>query len=119
MTKIHELGRRGEDLAANYLKSKGYQILNRNFRYRKAEVDIIARKCGILALVEVKTRNEAFYEGISETISRKKRNLLVTAADHYVLANSLDLEVRIDIITLIKTARGYTLEHIPDAFYHF
>ena len=119
MTKIHDLGRRGEDLAANYLNSKGYQILNRNFRYRKAEIDIIARKKDILAMVEVKTRNEGFYEAISETISKKKRNLLVMAADHYVLAENLNLEVRFDIITLIKGKQGYSVEHIPDAFYHF
>ena len=119
MSKIHDLGRKGEDLAVNYLENKGYQILIRNFRYRKAEIDIIARKKDILAMIEVKTRNDGFYEGISETISKKKRNLLVMGADHYVSANAIDLEVRFDIITLIKGEQGYTIEHIPDAFYHF
>ena len=119
MAKIHDLGKKGETLAVNYLINKGYQILNRNFRYRKAEIDIIARKKEILAMIEVKTRNEGFYEGISETISIKKRNLMVSAADHYVTVNSLDLEVRFDIITLIKQDQGFLIEHIPDAFYHF
>ena len=119
MTKIHDLGRRGEDIAANYLQNKGYQILKRNFRHRKAEIDIIARKNGIVAMIEVKTRNQSFYEGLSDSISKKKRNLLVMAADHYILTNSMDFEVRFDIITLIKGQEGYTIEHIPDAFYHF
>ena len=119
MAKIHDLGRRGEELAVNYLINRGFHILKRNFRYRKAEIDIIAHKDGILAMVEVKTRNDGFYEGISDSISRKKRKLLVMAADHYVLSNSLDIEVRFDIITLIKGQEGYTIEHIPDAFYHF
>lgn len=119
MTKIHDLGRRGEDIAASFLQNNGYQILKRNYRYRKAEIDIIARKNGIVAMIEVKTRNQSFYEGLSDSISKKKRNLLVMAADHYILTNSMDLEVRFDIITLIKGQEGYTIEHIPDAFYHF
>ena len=119
MTKIHNLGRIGENLAANYLKNKGFRILRRNYRYRKAEIDIIARKEDIIAMIEVKTRNEGFYEDLGDSISKKKRSLLVMAADHYVLSNSLDVEVRFDIITLIKGKEGYTIEHIPDAFYHF
>ena len=119
MTHVHDLGRKGEELAVNYLKNKGYRILNRNFRHKKAEIDIIAQKEDILAMIEVKTRNEGFYEGISETISIKKRNLIVSAADHYVTVNSLDFEVRFDIITLIKKHQGFLIEHIPDAFYHF
>ena len=119
MTIIHDLGKKGEDLAVKYLINKGYRILNRNFRYRKAEIDIIARKHKVLAMIEVKTRNEGFYEGIADSISTKKRNLIVSAADHYVTVNSLDLEVRFDIITLIKKYQGFLIEHIPDAFYHF
>ena len=119
MTKIHDLGRLGEDLATNYLKNKGFRILKRNYRYRKAEIDIIARKEDMIAMVEVKTRKESFYEGIADTISKKKRSLLIMAADHFVVSNSLDVEVRFDIITLIKDSEGYRIEHIPDAFYHF
>ena len=119
MTLIHDLGKKGENLAANYLINKGYRVLSRNFRYRKAEIDIIARKEDTLAMIEVKTRNESFYEGIAETISIKKRNLIVSAADHYVTVNALDLDVRFDVITLIKKDQGFLIEHIPDAFYHF
>ena len=119
MSHIHEFGKLGEELAVKYLIANGFSILRCNYRYRKAEIDIIARKDGILAIVEVKSRRGGFYESISDTISIKKRNLLVMAADHYVLDNDLDVEVRFDIITILNDASGIKIEHFPDAFYHF
>lgn len=119
MTNIQDLGKKGEDLAANYLTKLGYCIIRRNYRYLKAEVDIIAQKDEVLAIVEVKSRNGAFYQSISDTISKKKIALIVMAADHYVRENALDLEVRFDIITVVKTARNFTIEHFSNAFYHF
>ena len=119
MSRIHFLGQKGENLAADYLNEQGYQIIHRNYRYLKAEIDIIARTEGVLVMVEVKSRHEGFYEDISEAIPIKKRNLMVLAADHYVQKHRLDVEVRFDIITVIKTSFGFALNHEPDAFYHF
>ncbi|MGI9546019.1 MAG: YraN family protein [Flavobacteriaceae bacterium] len=119
MTKNQELGRKGEDLAAAYLTKLGYSIIRRNYRYLKAEVDIIAQKGEVLAMVEVKSRNGAFYQNLSDTISKKKRKLIVMAADHFVQENALDIEVRFDIITVVRTSGRYTIEHISSAFYHF
>lgn len=114
-----ELGKLGEEIAVKYLTVKGYTILERNYRYLKAEIDIIALKDGILAIVEVKSRSGAFYESISDTISTKKRKLLVMAADHYVHENALDAEVRFDVFTVLRETGRFTTEHFPDAFYHF
>jgi putative endonuclease len=119
MNLKHELGKLGEDLAVKYLINKGYRILQRNYRYRKAEIDIIARKDGVLAIVEVKSRSGGFYESISDSVPRKKRNLLVMATDAYIQDNRLDLEVRFDIITILSDASGYKIEHYADAFFHF
>lgn len=119
MNEFYALGRQGETLAADYLIEKGYVILSRNFRYLKAEIDLIARENDILAMVEVKTRSGDFYEDLSWAIPHKKKRLLVMAADHYVCKHELDLEVRFDIITLIKNSKGIRIEHIKDAFYHF
>ena len=119
MNLKHNFGKLGEELAVKYLISKGYTILHRNFRYRKAEIDIIARKDEVLSIVEVKSRSGGFYESISDTVSRKKRYLLVLAADAYILDNNLDIEVRFDIITILSKASGYTIEHYTDAFFHF
>ena len=119
MNQFYSLGREGERLAATYLVGKGYEILSRNYRFLKAEVDLIARKDSILVIVEVKTRSVDFYEDLSLAISNKKKRLLIRAADHYIQQKELDLEVRFDIITLIRGKKGFKIEHIQDAFYHF
>lgn len=119
MSKIHDLGKKGEELAANYLSERGYLILYRNYRYLKAELDIIAKWKDLVVIVEVKTRYERFSKEISVAIKSKKKRLMVMAADHFINENELDLEVRFDIVTVIVKKGGYEIEHLEDAFYHF
>lgn len=119
MGKHNEFGREGEELAATFLRKKGYTIVYKNYRYLKAEIDIIAQKDDILAIVEVRSRSSDFFENIAETVSTKKIKLLVMAADHYVAETDLDIEVRFDIITILKTKSALTIEHLEGAFYHF
>ncbi|MEJ2162303.1 MAG: YraN family protein [Robiginitalea sp.] len=109
----------GEAVAVSYLRSKGYRILERNYRYRKAEIDILALQQDCLAVVEVKTRTEDFYEALSASISKPKIKRLVIAADHFVRERKLEVAVRFDIIQLKKKSAGYQLTHIKNAFYHF
>ncbi len=115
----NDLGKEGEELAVAFLLGKGYTICAQNFRYLKAEVDIIARKGNILAIVEVKCRTSTFLENIADTITKKKIKLLVLAADQYVTRRDLDVEVRFDIITLLRNREETTIEHLESAFYHF
>lgn len=119
MGKHNEFGKKGEEMATQYLIGNGYTILYRNYRYQKAEIDIIARKDKTLAVVEVKSRSSNSLQEIAETVSKKKISLLVSATDHYVIENDLDVEVRFDIITILKKGRGFQLEHLKDAFYYF
>ncbi len=119
MSKFYRLGKRAEARATQYLISKGYRILARNYRYQKAEVDIIARKEAILAIVEVKARSQMFFDDLSWSVSDKKKKLLILAADHYVQDKDLEVEVRFDVITLIGKSGGFLVKHIEDAFYHF
>ena len=112
-------GKEGEQLAVDYLIKKGYTIVYRNYRYLKAEIDIIARKDDILAIVEVKFRSSSLMGNIAETVSKKKIKLLVLAADHFVSEQNIELEVRFDIITILKTKETALIEHLEDAFYHF
>ncbi|MFS4418403.1 YraN family protein [Maribacter sp. 2307ULW6-5] len=102
-----------------HLVKKGYRIRQKNYRYLKAEVDIIAQKGDTLAIVEVRSRSSEFFEHIAETVTPKKMKLLVMAADHYVQKEDLDVEVRFDIITVLKKQGKLTLTHLEDAFYHF
>ncbi len=119
MTKNQALGKQGELLAMNYLKEQGYQIVRRNYRYLQAEIDIIARKKDQLVVVEVKFRQRNFFEDLSQTVNKKKRNLLIMAADQFIQSHELDLELRFDVITIIQNDQGYTIEHMESAFYHF
>ncbi len=109
----------GEEAAAAYLRGQGYRITARNYRFRKAEIDILALRDGVLAVVEVKTRSHGFYEPLSHTVSRAKIRRLVKAADHFVRERGLEVEVRFDIILVLGQRGAYRLEHLQNAFYHF
>lgn len=115
----NEFGKLGEEMATKYLMGKGYDIRSRNYRFQKAEIDIVAQKGNILAVVEVKSRSSNELQEISETINQKKKGLLVSAADHYVTEKDLDVDVRFDIITILKTGQDFEITHVEDAFYHF
>jgi putative endonuclease len=106
-------------LAVAHLIKKGYLIKYRNYRYLKAEIDIIAQKERILAMVEVRSRRSDFIENIADTETPKKIKLLVNAADHYVVENDIIVDVRFDIIPILKNKRRFELEHLEGAFYHF
>ncbi len=115
----NEFGKFGEEMAAKYLINNGYRIRYRNYRYQKAEIDIIAQKGPILAVVEVKSRSSDYLQEIAETVNQKKMGLLVSAADHYVTEEDLDVNVRFDIITILKSGQDFEINHLEDAFYYF
>ena len=119
MADHNELGKIGEQIAANYLLGRGYDILERNFYFDKAEIDIIALKGKILAIVEVKTRNTDLFGNPQDFITKRKIKHLVKAANEFVISNDLDIEVRFDVIAVLKNESKEQVEHFKDAFYHF
>jgi len=119
MGKHNEFGKEGEKIATDFLIKKGYKICYKNYRYLKSEIDIIAQKDAILAIVEVRARSNDQIISIADTITKKKIKLLVMGADHYVTENDLDIEVRFDIITILKNSKIFKIEHLESAFYHF
>lgn len=119
MNTPYLLGLEGEDAARKLLLKKGYKILERNYRFRKAEVDLIAQTENQIIFVEVKSRTSKWIAHLADHVSKKKIRLVVEAADHYVVENNIDLEVRFDIIVVLKTKIGLEIEHLEDAFYHF
>lgn len=119
MAEHNELGKLGEELAVEYLKKNGYKILNTNWTFQKAEIDIIAQIENTLAIVEVKTRSSLEFGLPQDFVKPKKIQLLVKAVDAYVNQNSLDLNVRFDIIAIYKENKSFAIEHLIDAFYHF
>lgn len=119
MASHNDLGKLGEELAIDFLEKNGYEILETNWVFDKAEIDIIAQKNGVLAVVEVKTRSSIDFGLPQDFVKPKKIKLLLKAIDEYVIQNDLDVEVRFDIIAIHKKDSNFNIEHIPEAFYYF
>jgi putative endonuclease len=119
MAEHNELGKFGEELAVEFLQQNGYAILETNWTFQKAEIDIIAQKENTLAVVEVKTRSSIEFGLPQDFVKPNKIQLLVKAVNEYVISNDLDVEIRFDIIAIYKQENIYKIEHIEDAFYHF
>ncbi len=119
MAEHNDLGKLGEELAVDYLIENGYEILETNWTFQKAEVDIIAKKNTILAVVEVKTRSSIDFGLPQDFVKPKKINLLVRAINEYVIINDLDIEVRFDIVAIHVCERNVKIEHLEEAFYYF
>ena len=119
MAEHNELGKLGEELAVEFLRKNGYEILETNWTFQKAEIDIIAQKENILAVVEVKTRSSLEFGLPQDFVKPKKIQLLVKAINEYVVSKDLDFEVRFDIIAVHKEDKSFAIEHLKDAFYHF
>ena len=111
-----ELGQKGEDLATNHLIGKNYEIVDRNYRFRNAEVDIICKKEEKLIFVEVKTRHSAAIGEPYKAVTRKKQQQIIKVANHYIEQNDSNDEVRLDVISIVLNQFEMRLEHIEDAF---
>ena len=119
MAEHNDLGKLGEELAVDYLLQHGYVIVETNWTFQKAEVDIIAKKENTLAVIEVKTRTSIDFGLPQDFVKPKKIQLLVKAIHEYVISNDLEVDVRFDIIAIYKEKAEYKIEHIEDAFYYF
>lgn len=120
MAEHNDFGKIAEDLAVDFLVRNQYKILARNFRYLKAEVDIIAELNNQIIIVEVKARNTDTFLEPQEAVNKKKIRLLISAASYYLEENNIEKEVRFDIISVLPNKQK-TLEihHITDAFQSF
>ena len=119
MASHNELGKLGEQLAVDFLKREGYQILETNWVFAKAEVDIIAIRGNVLSIVEVKTRSGIGFGLPQEFVNRKKIQLLVKAVNEFVISRKLDVDVRFDIIGIHKVDSKFDITHLTDAFFYF
>jgi putative endonuclease len=119
MAEHNVLGKLGEELAVAHLQKKGYEIMDTNWVFQKAEIDIIAKKDTVLAIVEVKTRSTIDFGLPQDFVKPKKIQLLVKAVNEYVIQRNIQLDVRFDIIAIHKDGKNFSIEHLEDAFYHF
>ncbi|MET3731867.1 YraN family protein [Moheibacter stercoris] len=121
MATHNDFGKEAENQAVKFLEAKGYQILDRNWVFQKAEIDIIAQDLSSneLIIVEVKARKEHSLTNPEDAVTKSKRNLLVKAANEYLISKDIQLETRFDIISLVKKQDSWKIEHIPNAFLSF
>lgn len=119
MAQHNQTGKQGEEETVQYLLQHGYEIVERNWRYQRYEIDIIARKGSILSIVEVKTRTGNFYGEPYEAVTKKKERALADSADFYVVSKNLDVEVRYDIASVTMFNGKSNVVLIEDAFYPF
>jgi len=123
MAEHNELGKKGEDLAVEFLLQNDYKILERNWTFQKAEIDIIAKKENIVTVIEVKTRSNLDFGSPQDFVKPKKIKLLIKAVNAYINDREKDfddaLEIRFDIIAIHKSEETFAIEHLTDAFYHF
>lgn len=115
MAHHNDLGKIGENIAANLLIKKGYIIRERNWRIGKLEIDIIAELNQRIVIVEVKTRSTNTYNPL-DAIDRKKVMRLIRAAKSYLTINHLERELQFDIVTVVGTnSHDLELNHYADA----
>lgn len=116
MNKNKEIGRKGELVAAEYLKNNGYKIIQRNFRKYRKEIDIIAQINNTIAFVEVKTRLSDAYGPPEDSIDDRKIENILDCANNYIQETVWEGEIRFDIIT-VRSSDWSIIQHIQDAFY--
>lgn len=109
-------GNQGEELAADFLQKKGYEIVARNYRYKHAEIDLIVKKDSFIVFVEVKTRSYSFYGEPEAFVDSRKAATVLRAAEQYTYENKYEGNIRFDILS-VKTGSKPEIVHFEDAFY--
>ena len=117
MGTSNELGAKGEAAAVEYLSGEGHEILCRNYRQGKAEIDIISKEGPVIVFSEVKLRSYASFGEPEEFVVLKKKRLMKQAAEAYMHENFPDAEMRFDIVAVVRRNGTLTVRHLKDAFF--
>ena len=117
MAQHNDTGKQGEAVAMQYLQMHGYHILEANYRYQHAEIDLIALKGEMIIFIEVKTRSNLSFGEPETFVTYTKANLVMRAADHYIYARDWQHDIRFDVVAVTITPNGkISIKHIEDAF---
>lgn len=114
MSDKTETGRLGENLAADFFVANGYTVAARNFRYGKAEIDLIVKRENWMLFVEVKTRSSNAYGEPEDFISDLQINRIFDAAEEYIYRIDWKGNIRFDVVT-VKLGEKVVVEHFEDA----
>ena len=114
---MQSFGKQGEDRAATFLSENGYEILARNYRFKKSEIDLICRFQGLLIFIEVKTRSSKDFGNPESFVGERQQEAIIRAAEAYILELDWGGDIRFDIIAIYKRGKAEELMHFEDAFY--
>lgn len=118
MARHNKIGEMAENLATDYLLRKGYKILERNWRFSRAEIDVVAMDAEILVFVEVKSLGYDTFTRPEASVTTYKQGLIMDAASQYMEKIGHDWEIRFDVISMIlNEGELVELEHFEDAFF--
>jgi putative endonuclease len=110
-------GNEGEQLAADFLTKNGFEIVERNYRHKRSEIDLIIKRTNWLIFVEVKTRTSDAFGHPEEFVDRKKARKILEGAENYMYENNWQGNVRYDIVAVTIADSVPHIVHIEDAFY--
>lgn len=119
MARHNDVGKWGEDVAADYLQQQGFSIIERNWKVGRLEVDIIAIGPNLVLFVEVKTRRNDNFGSPYESVDWRKQKNLLAAMRQYMAIKFIQSPMRYDIISIVGCAESYELEHIENAVSNF
>ncbi|MGM0579621.1 MAG: YraN family protein [Bacteroidota bacterium] len=111
-----KIGDKGENFAVKILETKGYEILERNYRFKRCEIDIIALHNNLLIFIEVKSLHSFNHGYPEERVNQAKIDKLMEAAENYIYAINWQKDIRFDILSINLNEPDKYL-HIEDAFY--
>lgn len=117
LLSTRQTGDLGEDAAARYLETRGFKVLERNWRFRQWELDLICRDRDTIVFVEVKTRRQGSMASPADALTPKKQARLIKAASHYLTHNDLwDAPCRFDLAAVTDTGTSMDVDLVENAF---
>lgn len=112
-------GQQGEDIALAFLLKKGFKLIQRNFRSRAGEIDLIMQNEKSLIFVEVRYRSSKKFGGALYSVDKKKQSKLIKCAQQYLLKNPTKTETRFDVIAISPSVGQHEIQWITNAFDEF
>lgn len=117
MKSPKEKGDLAEDIAVKYLENKGYIIIARNWYHHHHELDVIARKENMLVVIEIKSLINNYFREPYNAVTVKKQQMIISAANAFILKNNIIEEVRFDVISITYNSNKPEVYHLENAFY--
>ena len=116
MTEKKKIGDKGEDDTVNFLLANGYEVLQRNYRFGRGEIDIIAHKENVMVFIEVKTRKNNKYGYPESFVDETQQERIHWAAEEYIRQSGWQGSIRFDIVAIMRNNDEPQLDHFEDAF---